>query len=340
MSVVSSYSLKTEPSVVGTSVIDAQVVAEFGVSMEGGFQSPVIAKPSVSDRATPFRIANIEAMQEDALHFHFSDRPSDPMFLVITPTNDLMKNADIVTDRNCLRKLLNVVSSGPPDPFYCKKQSFTILVERVAGKLILQRQHEGRATWEPVPGGYGEGFEKAMICSTVSKVNISDFSYYRVASYVLCGLKFLVRHEVDCISSDARQSSIELKSKKGKINKRTGAFFELNQDFYHDVWGQLVLSGTKMLKVGMHADGKVTSLLTLSSAEVAQKAGVDKTYSDSNMRKMTNVLRWIRTNLPDGQQGLVSFVEGQKSLTLTLLSESEKYPCLSEEIRAQLVEST
>lgn len=333
-STVPSYKLSSVAPTPGGGSIDSTLAGEFGVSMENGLLFPVPSRPTlVANKPTPFRIEKVETDQEDPVNFHFSNNPSDTTFQAIQPDDDLMLNANILTDRHCLRKILTAVSPPVPNAVLCKKNAFTILVEKIGGKVVLQKYNQlqdGAATWDVIPGGYGEGFENAMV---IPNEEIKDMFYYRIAAYSLGGLNLLVRHEVDCLDAQGRE--VELKSNKCKKD-RYGNFYKLGQDFYLNLWTQMALADTKTVRIGRHTDGLVEQLITMSLSQVAQNAGVTEAYSTTYFKRMANVLRWMQQHLPEGAQGLVEHSgEGSDHLTMRLLAESDRLPCISDETRAK-----
>jgi hypothetical protein len=131
------------------------------------------------------------------------DSPLEPLFrsLYIEHPSFDITSIDVVTDRNNIRKLLsfikpNLSKSGP--------DKFTIQVEITAQTAIFSR--EETATYEVIgPGefrGFGHEFEKAY---TINQVKDST-GHYRIISYRLGGLSFLVRHETDGCVEDLKSS--------------------------------------------------------------------------------------------------------------------------------------
>ena len=110
-----------------------------------------------------------------------------------------MKDVDIVTDRNILRKLLRFASDTVRDPF-------RINVKLLGGVLFFSR-------WEPetkflISGfqntGFGHNFEKP---TTSWDTGLKDSSgHHRIVRYNLGGIRYLVRYEVDACREEIEGS--------------------------------------------------------------------------------------------------------------------------------------
>lgn len=129
------------------------------------------------------------------------DCPLEPLFrslYIENPSFDI-NSIDIVTDRNNIRKLLSFInptlSKNVFDPF-------TIQVDMTARTAIFCRDES--ATHEVIGPrefrGFGHEFEKAY---TITQVKDST-GHYRIISYRLGGLSFLVRHETDGCVGDLK----------------------------------------------------------------------------------------------------------------------------------------
>nr|UPX44726.1 hypothetical protein FAC1L15_02 [Penicillium camemberti] len=137
------------------------------------------------------------------------DSPLEPLFrsLYIEHPSFDINSIDIVTDRNNIRKLLSFVK-----PALSKNglDAFTIQVDMTAQTAIFSRDET--ATYEVIrPGefrGFGHEFEKAF---TIPQVKGST-GHYRIISYRLGGLSFLVRHETDGYVKDLKSSVKDKKS--------------------------------------------------------------------------------------------------------------------------------
>jgi hypothetical protein len=106
-----------------------------------------------------------------------------------------MRDFDLVTDRNCLRKLLRFVCADVD-------RSFRIDVQLQGGVMFLCR-------WEAelkhiILGhenfGYGHGFER--VTTTFDKALRASTAHHRVVRYSLGGLRCLVRYEADGCTDD------------------------------------------------------------------------------------------------------------------------------------------
>ncbi len=122
--------------------------------------------------------------------------PAEALFrsLAVMQPRLSMLDFDLVTDRNCLRKLLRFVSGQDPD------KPFRIDIQMQGSVMFLCR-------WETdlkmvILGhqnfGFGHGFEKAT--TTFDKDLRDSSGHHRVVKYNLGGIRCLVRYEADaCI---------------------------------------------------------------------------------------------------------------------------------------------
>ena len=120
-----------------------------------------------------------------------------------------MRNFDLVTDRNCLRKLLRFVSAdGLEGPF-----RVDVLVQ---GDVIFLCRWEAelkRIVLGHQNTGYGHSFEKA---TTRFDEKLKDSSgHHRVVRYNLGDLRCLVRYEADGCIEDVGESSKKPKAEEG-----------------------------------------------------------------------------------------------------------------------------
>lgn len=160
------------------------------------------APPVWNSKELPFKISKdtgISFVDQNAARF--SKYPFEPLFrslAVMQPRFD-MKDVDIITDRNSLRKLLHFVSGTVRDPF-------RINVRLVGGVLFFCR-------WEPetkflISGfrdtGFGHNFEKAC---TFFDPDLKDSSgHHRIVRYKLGGIRCLVRYEADACCGEFKGS--------------------------------------------------------------------------------------------------------------------------------------
>ncbi|CAI7602588.1 unnamed protein product [Penicillium discolor] len=129
--------------------------------------------------------------------------PLEPLFRALyieQPSFDI-DSIDVVTDRNNVRQLLSFVN---PTQRKNGLDSFTIQVDMTAQTAIFCRAET--ATYEIIgPSefrGFGSEFEKSY---TINQV-MNSTGHYRIISYRLGGLCFLVGHETDGYISDPKPS--------------------------------------------------------------------------------------------------------------------------------------
>lgn len=132
------------------------------------------------------------------------DSPLEPLFRSLYAENDSFDigSANIITDRNNIRKLLSFVS---PELSEYPPEEFTINIEVVNNTAILCRDETathvflGPADFR----GFGHEFEKAY---TVSEVTGST-GHHRVISYQFCGLALILRYETDAYMGGSTSSN-------------------------------------------------------------------------------------------------------------------------------------
>lgn len=114
--------------------------------------------------------------------------PLEPLFRALqaqSPDFEL-RDIDLVTDRNNIRKLLRFVQGSSSD-------SFEIRVEIAGNKTALFTRVENKTT-DTIRGfrGFGHSFEK-----TYTKGLPGSTGHHRIVHYHFGGMKCLVRHETD-----------------------------------------------------------------------------------------------------------------------------------------------
>jgi len=313
--------------------IATKLESDYGVCLTRGFVFPIAAKPLFCEKTPIFLINDIDAIQYDPTRgaaFLNRHAPSDPVFFS-NIADEAMNVAEVISGRSSIRFLMSVVSPEISDAFYSKRKAFTLLVEKIGPKLIIKTE----TTYEEDRGGYGRGLDDVLTMSSNRRVDISTMDYFRVVSYTLGGMKFLVSHEVDCVHPTTNHS-IELKSSKIKRDRRTGRIFDLKSDFYINVWRQMVLSGTPILKIGRHENGNVSNLISMTVDEVRNAAGISPADAKRYFGRLVVVLRWISSNLADGKQALIEYREGGRTLEMRTLTAAERRPCVSQSVRDKL----
>ncbi|KAK1753944.1 hypothetical protein QBC47DRAFT_385247 [Echria macrotheca] len=147
--------------------------------------------------------------------FRSPTSPLEPLFraLLIENPSLSLRDIDLVTDRNNLRKLLRFIQgSSSADPFQIRVEAVsdgdgdgdatttttttTTLFTRVEPKVV-----------DNVQGfrGYGHNFEKAYTTKKDARMN----GYHRVAAYTFGGLRCVVRHETDAYIGAINQKAVD-----------------------------------------------------------------------------------------------------------------------------------
>ncbi|CAG8954246.1 hypothetical protein HYFRA_00005866 [Hymenoscyphus fraxineus] len=140
--------------------------------------------------------------------------PLEPLFRALyfsDPSYDI-RQIDIVTDRNNIRKLLSYVKSG------VELEAFTFKIEMVENTAIFCR--EETRTYEDIGPhdfrGYGHEFEKAYTKNEIEE----STGHHRVISYRFGNLNIMVRHETDGYTKPDKLESQE------QVNDGLSSIFE------------------------------------------------------------------------------------------------------------------
>jgi hypothetical protein len=210
------------------------------------------------------------------------------------------ENVDFVTDRNNLRKLFNFVESSAD-------KSFRIEFQKIGNTIFLIRNEEKT---EEVCNDYGKSFENKV--TTSNSDSSIEGSHRRIVSYEFGSFKLVVRFEVDCVEKlndiCSAISSLSLNTnnnylKSNALNKfdNDDAIMELttkstynNYEFPSHKWNQLFFSKTNFLVIGWHNRGKLVKIEKLNFEEVTKKSGINKTKTQSNLKKLHNLLGKIK----------------------------------------------
>jgi hypothetical protein len=150
-------------------------------------------------KGLPFRVSKDEGtFFIDQNSARCPEHPADALFrsLAVMRPDFSMQDVDLVTDRNCLRKLLRFVSQNVD-------KSFRIDINIVGGVMIFRRWEE--ETRQTVLGsqhiGYGYGFDAA---STAFDPELrGSCGHHRVVRYRLGGLHCVLRFEANSYCNDS-----------------------------------------------------------------------------------------------------------------------------------------
>jgi hypothetical protein len=161
--------------------------------------SPTIAVPGCpplwSPPQTPRKVAKDSGLIYIAQNaFRYPESPLEPLFRSLyteKPSYDI-RQVDLITDRNNIRKLLSFVN---PNLSRNGLEPFTIEIETTNNTAIFCRAETETHTFIRPHDfrGYGHEFEKAFTTTQVS----GSTGHHRVISYNLEDLKFIVRYETD-----------------------------------------------------------------------------------------------------------------------------------------------
>lgn len=129
----------------------------------------------------------------------YPERPLEPLFRALFVSNPSFDvgSADIVTDRNNLRKLLKFVDDTATGE---ELDAFVIHVEHIQDTGLLSRVERNNSK-RIKPNefvGYGHEFEKAQTRELIT----GSTGHHRIVSYDLGGLNLIVRHETDAYEDE------------------------------------------------------------------------------------------------------------------------------------------
>ena len=184
--------LETLPAPTSVSIADVKELASYSW-IEAA--TPTIAVPGSPALWSPLRGRSgvkkdsglICIAQNAARH---PESPLEPLFRAIYTTNPSfdIRDVDVITDRNNIRKLLSFVDVST-------SEAFTIEVEMAKNTAIFCRiETKTQEYIRPTEfRGFGHEFEKAYTKSQIP----GGGGHHRMISYSFGGLKFIVRHKTD-----------------------------------------------------------------------------------------------------------------------------------------------
>jgi hypothetical protein len=301
-------------------LIDSFAISEENPYLENCLP-PLIRLP----RTVPFQIEDVEDLQQDFFISHYNSCFHDCTLHGFLQSGRCLDEIQIVSDRNCLRKLFSTFCIAPQGTaFYCKREDFTLMAENINGTIFLAKEYR----YNPVQGSYGKGFELKL------QVDLMPANYYRLIQYSLGELNCLVRFQVD--GRDEHDNSIELKSRK-QPNPRYG----LGEDFFQNIWIQMALSDTKQTIIGLHKNGRVEEIKLRTLHQLQQLAKISDSTVNQAKRELINQLQRIRDNISIGRQCRVHcFADGRMLFELIPpVGEKDSFllPLLSSRMRKQLL---
>ncbi|KAJ5159328.1 uncharacterized protein N7500_008979 [Penicillium coprophilum] len=157
--------------------------------------------PLWSPPPTPKKVAKDSGLIYIAQNaFRHPESPLEPLFRSLYTENPSynIREVDLITDRNNVRKLLSFINSNTsrngPEPF-------NIEIEATGNTVIFCRAETETYTFIGPHDfkGYGHEFEKAFTTSQVS----GSTGHHRVISYNLSDLKLIIRYETDAYVEEA-----------------------------------------------------------------------------------------------------------------------------------------
>jgi hypothetical protein len=264
--------------------------------------------------------------------------------------SDAWEFTDVFSGRNPLRNLGRYYLF-PIEDYYCR--DFIIDAAYKNGKLFLQR-HPDDATTQQTEG-YGINFERLM----TSGGHPGIYASYQYVTYNIGEHSLMVRCEIDCVSEEGSDETINLTTKKLKRKKYGKGYYPLgNPGYFQEQWIQLVFTGASSLLVGSRDEGQYDSgVATIQQVQgftrkqVAKLGEIDETKQRMVFEGLQTSLRWIRNSFktiketgeefcaPSGilqAQIVFNKSKGEKSLEFNILKLSEHVDIVSESIAENL----
>jgi hypothetical protein len=284
---------------------------------------PLITLP----RKTPVTVVDIPTIWPDHHYLHYENRFHDSTVNALRtsdePIVEVLHGVRFVSDRKSLRRLVvNNCLSLPPNSFYCKKDSFTLMAEKINGTIFLG----GETRYEPAAGSYGQGFEE-LLTQRFHRGNVANITtnYCMVQYSLMNKVNCIVRYEADGINSEGDVE--ELKCKK-KPNPRYG----LSEDYFLNMWIQMALSRTTRVHIGLHRDGRVDEIMSLSLDQVQQRANLSTEAANRCWSSLQKMLERLYDRIPEGSQARINC---EANGTVTIVP-SSALPLLSSNARRVL----
>ncbi|KAI9443011.1 hypothetical protein H4582DRAFT_1151111 [Lactarius indigo] len=251
-------------------------------------------------RAVPFTLQPDDGyVYFDQKNAQLAQYPMLPLFTAADAIHDQevappvdWPSVDVVADRNGLRKLLRWLDPSPGRAV----RDFRIDVELVGTKTLVLRRWESPTGWGHTNRSYGHAFQAEM---TRAAPDCPSSGHYRVVAYDMFNMKMIVRFGVDaCLPSpdssiattsiddsnlaDAPSSVIAQQTPTSTTTTVSPAIdivragmqvpqdalvevvsrsvYYLDQLDWNELYPQMALSQTPMLRLGVHERGEFTEL--------------------------------------------------------------------------------
>lgn len=247
-----------------------------------------------------------EKIREDYDHVPILHELADLEISINSP-----ETVDVISDRNCLRKLLNCLMYDPEDktneyPLRPENVEFQFNVEKHGNTIVLHRDRR-----EGSEEGFGFPFERHVTD------NHCKGCVYRVMQGSIGVVNCVVRCELDCTyqQDNGRVLPVELKSKTVKeMKQRNGKYYAPDTpEVLKAYWPQLVLSHTELLVQGelrkSKRDSKSATIhdIRAYALENIEAKIFERHKGDRNraLNQLQECLRWIQSALNDGDTATV-----------------------------------
>ncbi|KAH7340657.1 hypothetical protein B0J17DRAFT_766607 [Rhizoctonia solani] len=266
------------------------------------------------------------------------ESPLEPLFRSISVTQQLVGNTsfslsdqqiDVVTDRNNLRKLNDMIRSMrsnenlPPS----KRREFRVDAQLAPnGRTLLLTRYSDRTRQmtNPGDGNYGTSFEHATTTTYTPVLSnrdqsghkkLSPTAYHRIAKYSLADLNLLVRYEVDAAQHASaidnpptpRQPTLEQEAEVqphstlrhftyGSLLPQDRVIeLKTGKEKWNQLYPQLYFSQTPIVKVGTHRNGGLSKVETYTIDQNYGGRGVEPNQElVGNLRFLVPLLKQMR----------------------------------------------
>ena len=286
-----------------TSLQDYNVIGSYNWSLDSTPVKPTILVPGKPDELNgtlslcTLSKSKYEQMVDEN-RFYQPEYPIESLFRCVeicSPSFDFRRQAELVTDRNNLRKLFDFVEGK-------SKKAFRIDLQCIRGLLVFVRNDEESRMF---CDDYGKDFERRF-----TQEGLNQGAYRRVVAYKFGDVRIVTRFEVDCVEQRGRpvvataidldslvksmaRVNLEMKSecvkfkdsglsliKMGKFDPHemvslveltTKSTFRGQFDFPESKWNQLFFSQTDTLLIGWHQRGSIQKLEKLAFKDVTRR---------------------------------------------------------------------
>ncbi|KAG8905589.1 hypothetical protein FRB99_008587 [Tulasnella sp. 403] len=325
--VVQTFSPTLDPTTEQVEIKNAEAVASYSWTSE---KTPTIIVPVLGNVSADTGLIYLD---QNSARLGHDVSPLSPIFAAIADMNkeECLKDVDIISDRNNLRKLLKWVTGSADD-------GFRMDVDVVGNTCLLTRVDDFDS--ETIVGfrGFGRQYEK--VSTKLPPGNEKSTGHYRVISFDFGGIKILLRCEVDACTGVVGDDLHLLNTTRPKANVpptpdnpfseltilHTQPTFMVPQSSlielktrsakrpleWDEVYAQLYFSQMPYLYVARHNNGKFSDVRNLSITGSHLQACAKRAESGMAQLKaaLLSILRAVRAQGAEARLSLV-YRDGQ-----------------------------